>query len=124
MSTENSIPKRPSFGRRLWLAFRSLVIFLFKILLVLLIIGAVGAAIYFGAPVLVDEYLLKDVEVNSSKLELIESDLENNSEFINQRLADLQTRIDTLEIQGDTDEETIADLQAQLAAAESSLLDA
>jgi len=124
MSTENSIPTRPSFGKRLWLAFKSLVIFLFKILLILLIIGAVGAAIYFGAPVLIDEYLLKDVEVNSSKIELIESDLENNSDFINQRLADLQTRIDTLEIQGDADEETIADLQAQLAAAESSLLDA
>ena len=73
---------------------------------------------------LIDEYLLKDVEANSSKIELIETDLESNSEFINQRLADLQTRIDTLEIQGDIDEETIVDLQAKLTAAESSLLDA
>ena len=54
MSTENSIPDRPSFGKRLWLAFKNLVIFLFKVLLTLLIIGAVGAAIYFGAPVLIE----------------------------------------------------------------------
>lgn len=123
MSTENSTPTRPSFGRRLWLALKSLAIFLFKVLLTLLIVAAVGAAIYFGAPVLIDEYLLKDVEVNSSKIELLETDLENNSEFINQRLEDLQTRVHTLEIQGDTDEEMIANLQTQLSAAESLLLD-
>ena len=123
MTTQNQVPEKPSFGRQLWLAFKRLVLFVFRVLLIVLIIAAVGAAIYFGGPVLVDEYLLKDVRQNSTKIDAIDAQLTSESERINQELEDLQTRIDALEIQGDTDVQTIDNLKVQIAAAESTLLE-
>ncbi len=123
MSTENDVTQKLSFGRRLLIAFKRLFIFLFRVLLTLLILGAVGAAIFLGAPRLIDEYLLKDVKVNNERIEEINTELEANTEFLNQRLADLQTRLETLEIQSDTDKQTIDDLKAQLAAAEGEIQD-
>jgi len=118
MSTENEVAIKPSFGRRLWIAFKRFIIFLFRVLLTLVILGAIGTAIYLGAPVVINDYLLKDVKINSEKIQDIDTELEANTTFLNQRLADLQTRIETLEIQSDTDKQTIDELKAQLADAE------
>ena len=123
MSTENEATPKPSFGRRLYLAFKRLLILFFKILLILLILGAVGAAVYLGAPVLIDEYLLKDVKVHSEQIQEINSELVANTEFLNQRLADLQNRLETMEIQSDTEKQTINDLKTQLAVAEGIIQD-
>ena len=114
MSTENEVPQKASFGRRLLTAFKRLFIFLFRVLLTLFIIGAIGAAIYLGAPVLIDEYLLKDVKINTEQIQDITAELEANTEFWSQRLADLQNRIETLEIQSDNDKQTIDSLKTQL----------
>lgn len=121
MSTEETIPQKPSFGRRLWQAFKRLLIFLFRALLTLLILGAIGAAIYFGAPVLIDEYLLKDVKVNSERIQEITLEMEDDLQISTQKLNDLQARLETLEIQNDSDKQTISDLQTQLAEAETAL---
>jgi uncharacterized coiled-coil protein SlyX len=123
MSTEETIPQKPSFGRRLWQAFKRLLIFLFRALLTLLILGAIGAAIYFGAPVLIDEYLLKDVKVNSERIQEITLEMEDDLQISTQKLNDLQARLETLEIQNDSDKQTISDLQTQLAEAETALQD-
>lgn len=123
MSIENETTPKPSFGRRLYLAFKRLFIFLFRVLLTLLILGAIGAAIYLGAPVVIDEYLLKDVKVHSAQIQEINTELDANTEFLNQRLADLQNRLETLEIQSDTDKQTINDLKAQLTVAEGAIQD-
>jgi uncharacterized coiled-coil protein SlyX len=114
MSTENEVPQKASFGRRLLTAFKRLFIFLFRVLLTLFIIGAIGAAIYLGAPVLIDEYLLKDVKINTEQIQDINAEFEANTEFWSQRLADLQNRIETLEIQSDNDKQTIDSLKTQL----------
>lgn len=123
MSTENETSTQPSFGRRLYLAFKRMFIFLFRVLLTLLILGAVGAAIYLGAPVLIDEYLLKDVKIQSEQIQEINKELDANTEFLNQRLTDLQSRLEILEIQSDTDKGTIEDLKTQLAVAEGTIQD-
>jgi chromosome segregation ATPase len=83
--------------------------------------GALGAALYYGAPVLIDEYLLKDVKLNSSKIQEIDSEFSTSSEFFSERLKDLQTRLETLELQRDADAQLLGDLQVQLDAAEAAL---
>jgi septal ring factor EnvC (AmiA/AmiB activator) len=121
MTTEETLPQKPSFGRRLLLAFKATFIFLFKVLLTLLIVGAIGAAIYFGAPVLIEEYLLKDVRLNTSQIQEISNQMEAEEKLTSERLDDLQERLASLETQGDAGKQTLADLQAQLSAAENKL---
>ena len=121
MSTEDTVPQKPSFGRRLLLAFKQIFLFIFRVLLTLVVLGAIGAAIYFGAPVLIDEYLLKDVKINTRQIQEISTNLEINTSISEQRLADLQNRLENLEIQGDTDKQTLADIEAQLIQTEAKL---
>ena len=94
MSTDDPIPQEPSFGKRLLLAFKHFLLFIFRITLTLLILGAIGAAIYLGAPVIIDEYLLKDVKINSGHIQEISTQLETNANLTQERLADLQTRLE------------------------------
>lgn len=121
MTTEETLPQKPSFGRRVWLAFKAVVVFLFKVLLTLLIVGAIGAAIYYGAPVLIDEYLLKDVRLNTSQIQEISGRMEVESALNTERLTDFQERLSALETQGDADKQALAEMSAQLAAAETRL---
>jgi chromosome segregation ATPase len=84
-------------------------------------VGALGAALYYGAPVLIDEYLLKDVKLNRSRIQEIDSEFSTSSEFFSERLKDLQTRLETMELQRDSDAQLLGNLQVQLDAAEVTL---
>jgi len=108
---------RNNFSRGL----KRLLIFLARVILMVIIVGVVGIAVYFGAPVLIDEYLLKDVNLNSSKIQEINDDLQSSSDFLTQRLTDLQSRIDSLEIQNDTESQNIDTLEAQISVVENSI---
>lgn len=123
MTAENEVPKRPSFGKRMWLAFKNLVWFLFRAILVIVIIAAIGAAIYFGGKVLIDEYILKDVRANRSRIAEIQDQLKSNTENVNNRLKDFQKRLDALEIQQDSLTQSYSELETQLNAAGNTLLD-
>lgn len=105
---------KPSFGRRLTLGLKKVGLFIYRVILITIIVGIIGVAVYLGAPVLINEYLLKDVHLNTSKIEEIESGVESSTEFLSQRLSDLQTRLESLEIQNDTDNQTINDLQTRV----------
>jgi DNA repair exonuclease SbcCD ATPase subunit len=123
MTTENGTPQKPSFGRRIWLAFKNLLWLGIRALLVILIIAGVGAVIYYGAPVLINDYLLKDVKVNSSKIKEIQTQAKSESERTDKRLDDLQSRVDTLEIQQDDFSQAISELESQLTALGKTLTD-
>ena len=114
---------KPSFGRRLSLGLKKVGLFIYRVILITLIVGIIGVAVYLGAPVLINEYLLKDVHLNTSKIQEIESGVESNTEILSQRLSDLQTRLESLEIQNDTDNQTINDLQTRLDQAEELLIE-
>ena len=114
---------KPSFGRRLSLGLKKVGLFIYRVILITLIVGIIGVAVYLGAPVLINEYLLKDVHLNTSKIQEIESGVESNTEILSQRLSDLQTRMESLEIQNDTDNQTINDLQTRLDQAEELLIE-
>jgi hypothetical protein len=119
----NSTPQKLSMGKRFLLTLKKVALFLFRLLIISLILGAVGVALYYGGPVLIDEYLLKDVKVNSSKIQEVNTELISSSEFFSQRLNDLQTRLEILEIQSDTDAQNINDLQNQVSTSIDTLKD-
>ena len=68
--------------------------FLFKLILFLFILGGIGAALYFGLPLVYDKYLLP-VQQNTAKL----AALETQQAQANQQLADLQTQVTNLQAQ-------------------------
>jgi len=108
-------------GKSLSRGLKKLLTFLFRVILIVIIVGIVGIAVYFGAPVLINEYLFKDVNLNTSKIQEINDDLETSSGFLTQRLSDLQTRLESLEIQNDTESQNIDELKVRISGAENSL---
>ena len=121
MTKEDQVPQKPSFGRRMWLAFKNLLWFVFRLLLVVVVIAALGLAIYLGGPILIEEYLLKDVRVNSSSIEAIQTQAANSNDQLSERLGDFQGRIDSLELNQDDLSQMISEFEAQLAAIETEL---
>ncbi len=87
---------KPSFGARLGTALRSFVRALFKLILVLIVMGGIGAAFYFGLPLLRDRYIVP-VEQNSVRVDQLESEvagLKNQLIEVNSRLDSLDTSIE------------------------------
>jgi len=118
MSTENTSPQKPSFGRRIALAIKAL---LRAVLLVLISLVLVAALVLAGSQLLGRENFLQNVDKNTSQIHALSIRQEQDNELLNQRVSDLIVRLDALEIQSDTDKQSIADLQAQLTTAEEAL---
>ncbi len=118
MSTEKSSPPKPSFGRRIVLAVKA---FLRVVLLVLISLILVTALVLVGSQLLGRGYFMQNVDKNTSQIHDLSIRHDQDNELITQRLADLLVRLNVLEIQSDTDKQTIADLQTQLTAAEEAL---
>ncbi len=118
MSTENTSPQKPSFGRRIVLAIKAI---LRAILLVLVSLVLVAALVLAGSQLLGREDFLQNVDKNTSQIHDLSIRQDQDNELLTQRLSDLIVRLDALEIQSDTDKQSIADLQTQLTAAEEAL---
>jgi len=116
MSNNNPSPDNPSFGERMGIA---IVAFL-RALLVLLIVGVlavvVGAVIYYGLPAIYDRYV-QPIQMDVSSLQVTQADQEQAIQQLSSRVEDLSSRINTLEVQSDSDKQTITELQTQLAGA-------
>lgn len=88
--------EKPSFGTRAGAALRSFVRALFKLILMLIVIGGIGAALYFGLPVLRDRYIVP-VEQNSARVAQLETevaDLKDQLVQVNSRLDGIDTSIE------------------------------
>jgi uncharacterized coiled-coil protein SlyX len=114
MSNSPTPPPTPSFGKRLWLAFKKLFLFMLRVLLTLAILGGIVAALFYGTPVLYREYFMRDVDINRSRIHDLNAQLDHNTEFFNQRIEELQTRLNTLETERDNDKQTLSELKDQL----------
>lgn len=105
--------KKPSsLGRSLW----RFIVFLFKLTLILALLGGISAALYFGLPMIYDRYILP-VQQNTSKL----AGFETQQAQTNQQVTDLQTQINNLQAQiaASATEQTdrgqaISDLETQM----------
>jgi chromosome segregation ATPase len=123
MTKENSIPKKPSFGRRLWLALRNIVWFVFRLVLIVMIIAAIGVAVYYGGSLIINEYILKGVRTNTRNIAEIKAQHSLDSRKITDRFLDIQSRIDNLEIHQDSMKQSINDLETTLVSLEETLSD-
>lgn len=109
----------PTFGQRVGRFFR----FLLRLVLVLLVLAAIGVGLYFGLPLLYQRYVVP-VEQNTAGM----VELESRQEQTEQQLADLQTKLQTIEsVQNQHDRllpelnERVSDLETEIAARTQSL---
>jgi chromosome segregation ATPase len=122
MTTENTTP-RPSFWYRLGRGIGASLRFLLRLTFILVLAIGLGAGIYYGvvyaSPALYRRYV-QPVRDNTLLLGDLEAQQEQDVEQFTSRLDALLARLETLEIRGDTDKETIADLETRMGAAEES----
>jgi chromosome segregation ATPase len=111
MSADAPIP--PSFGDRLFGAFTAFLRALVRILLVLILAVILAAAVYFGAPALYRRYV-RPVEQTLVRLNEAQADQEQTNRQLNQRLDELQSRLDDLELQSDLQKQTLDELASRL----------
>jgi len=95
MSIEKSQPpvespaaNKPSFGRRAGQVFLNVFRALLRLILLVLIIGGVGALIYFGAPYLRDKFIAP-VEQNAARV----SELENEITILQTQLTEINSQL-------------------------------
>ncbi len=105
--------ERPSFGARMWSAFRAFVRALFRLALLVLIIAAIVLGAYQGIPLLYNNYVLP-LQQNTRDIGDLRARQDQTAGQVTERLNDVRERIDQLEVVSDQDKQTIAELQTQI----------
>ncbi len=100
---QESAEKQPSFLSRLGRAFVNFIRALFRLIALALVIGGIGAGLYYGLPFLNDK-LIVPVERNTARIA-----------ELSQQIASLQTQIDEMTMRVDALDTTIATHTAMLA---------
>lgn len=101
-----------TFGQRVGRFFR----LLFRLLLVLILLAAIGVGLYFGLPLLYQRYVVP-VEQNTSNL----AEVESRQEKMEQELADLQTKLGTLETVQNQHDQSLTELDQRMETVESEI---
>ena len=112
-------PSGPSFGERVGRFFR----FLLRLVLLLIILAVLSMALYFAVPLFYETFV-RPVEQNTVQVR----ELQSRQEQTEQQLADLQTKLETLEtVQNQHDqsltelEQRVIDIEAEITARTESL---
>ncbi|MBI3174251.1 MAG: hypothetical protein HYZ25_11055 [Chloroflexi bacterium] len=95
----------PSLGQRIGRFVR----FLFTLILILLVIGAIGAAAYFGLPFVYEKYVLP-VQQNTAQL----AGLQTQQAQSEQAIADLQSQLSAMEAAQTEQAKSLTDLDARV----------
>ncbi len=106
MSNESAVPQKPSFLGRLWRV-------LIRLIFVIVVGIGLGIATFFGVSALYTQFI-QPIQEHSLRLNALEGSYEQSSQQQSRRVDDLASRLDTLEAQGDTHKESLADLQTRL----------
>jgi hypothetical protein len=114
MSAEHREEIRPTFGKRLGKGLLWLLRFALRLFFVVLLGIALGVGIFYGVVALYNQYIYP-VQVHTIRLEQLQTRQEQDSSLTARRLSDLQERLDVLALQGDTDKQALAALDATLA---------
>jgi hypothetical protein len=114
MSAEHREEIRPTFGKRLGKGLLWLLRFALRLFFVVLLGIALGVGIFYGVVALYNQYIYP-VQVHTIRLEQLQTRQEQDSSLTARRLSDLQERLDVLALQGDTDKQALAALDANLA---------
>ena len=89
---EESAEEKPSFLSRLGRAFVNFLRALLRLVLVVLVIGGIGAGLYYGLPFL-NEKLIVPVEQNTAQIDQLASEVNT----LQTQLAETNSRVDALE---------------------------
>lgn len=102
-------PKDEKPGQTFGQVLRRIFIAILQLIIFLAVIGGIGAAAYFGLPILYQQYV-QPVEQNTSQL----NDLKFRQDQTDIQIADLQTRLATLEAAQTPQSESIANLDSRV----------
>lgn len=94
---ESPVEKKPSFGARLGQAFLNFIRALFRLIATLIVIGGIGAAIYFAVPFINDNIVIP-IQRNTSQIRQLENEiaaLQTQLDETNTRIGGLETNIET-----------------------------
>lgn len=110
---EAPVEKKPSFWSRLGQAFLVFIRALFRLIATLLVIAAIGAAIYFGVP-FINDNLIVPIQQNTAHI----NQLENEVADLQAQLDEMNTRVDTMETTIEVQTASITKLDEMRAALE------
>jgi len=96
---------RQTFGQVVMRIF----VFLLRLVILIAVLGGIGAAAYFGLPILYEQYV-RPVEQNTSQL----NDLKFRQDQSDIQIADLQTRLATLEAAQTPQNDSLTDLDSRV----------
>ena len=96
---------RQSFGS----IMRNIVLAILRLIIIVAVIGGCGAVIYFGAPLVYEQYV-RPVEQNTSQL----NDLKFRQDQSDIQIADLQTRLATLEAGQTPQNDSLSNLNSRV----------
>jgi hypothetical protein len=105
-------PPRPSFRQRV----RRFFDFLIRLLALAIILSVIGLGLYYGLPLLYQKYIVP-VEENTAGV----TELQSRQEQAEQELADLQTRLETLETVQNEHNETLTELDERVGEVETEI---
>jgi chromosome segregation ATPase len=87
--------------------------FILRLIFIIIVGIALGAGIYYGVRAAYRQFI-EPVQEHTLLLAELEARQEETDGFLNQRLEEIVSRLDALEIQGDISKETFADLEDRL----------
>jgi len=93
---ESTVETKPSFGSRMWQAFLSFIRALFRLIALLIVLGGIGAAIYFGVP-FINDNIVVPIQRNTSQINQLENEiatLQTQLDETNTRVGELETNIE------------------------------
>jgi chaperonin cofactor prefoldin len=113
MSNSDPSSESTSFGERMGIAMVAFLRALLRLLIIAVLAVVVGAVLYYGLPAIYQRYV-QPIQMDVSSLRVTQGDQEQAIQQLSGRVEDLSARINTLEIQADSDKQAIAELQTQL----------
>lgn len=109
-----SIPRAKGSGFGQWVG--RFLLFLFRLLLVLALLAALAAGLYFGLPLVYQRYILP-VQENTSQLQELRAQQEGSEQII----ADLQARLEVIESGQAEHSDSLTDLDGRLSEIETGI---
>ena len=98
-------PPRPSVGQRV----RRFFDFLLRLIATLIILGVIGLGLYYGLPLLYQKYIVP-VEQNTANV----TELQSWQEQTDQKLGDLQGKLETMEAEQSQNAEALTELDGRV----------
>jgi chaperonin cofactor prefoldin len=113
MSNSDHSSESPPLGERMGIAMIAFLRALLSLLIIAVLAVVIGAGLYYGLPAIYERYV-QPIQMDVSSLQVAQTDQEQAILQLSGRVEDLSARINTLEVQADSDKQSIAELQTQL----------